>query len=133
MLEKIAVLAKASDMVRHASARHRVIAENVANADTPGYRARDLRPFSEVVNAGGVNETFTPRATRAGHLLGQASGQPAGFEPVLRSDRAAPNGNSVNLETEALMAVETQSSHALALGVYSKAVDILRIGLGRSR
>ncbi|GMG83628.1 FlgB family protein [Paralimibaculum aggregatum] len=133
MLEKISVLAKASDMARHASARHRVIAENVANADTPGYRARDLRPFSELVNAGGVNEAFTPRATRPEHLLGQAPGRPAAFEPVVRADRAAPNGNSVSLETESIMAVETQGDHSLALGVYSKAVDILRIGLGRSR
>ena len=39
---KLNVLQLASGLMAHASARQRVIAENVAHADTPGYKARDL-------------------------------------------------------------------------------------------
>ena len=54
---------------RHATARHRVIAENVANADTPGYRARDLKDFSAI-----VKESFNARATPAAPVRRSAAG-----------------------------------------------------------
>ncbi len=133
MLEKLSVVAKASAMARHAAARHRLVAENVANADTPGYRARDLRPFGEMVNATEVNDPFTPRATREGHLLGRAAEATARFRPEEIAAPPAPNGNSVNLEEQTVRSVEIQGDHALALAVYRKAADIWRIGLGRNR
>ncbi|MEL6220268.1 MAG: FlgB family protein [Pseudomonadota bacterium] len=126
MLEKLTLVKKASAMARHAAARHRILSENVANADTPGYRARDVKPFSAT-----VNEAFTARATRSGHLLGREAS--AATVEVVETDAVSPNGNSVSLEQQSVRAVETQGSHALAMAVYSKAVDILRIGLGRAR
>lgn len=128
MLEKLTVLSLASAMARHAAARHAVLAQNVANADTPGYRARDVEDFAAT-----VKEPFTLRATRPGHLaegLAGTPGTPRVLEPILP---AAPNGNTVSLEDQSLRAVETQGQHALALAVYRKSVDILRIGLGRNR
>jgi flagellar basal-body rod protein FlgB len=128
MLQDLTITKLASAMSRHAAARHAVIAGNVANADTPGYRARDVKDFAEV-----VKEPLTIRATRPGHR---------GSDPVTASRRpeivdagfaASPNGNSVNLEDQAIRAVEAQGQHRLALAVYSKTVDILRIGLGRGR
>lgn len=133
MLEKLTLISQASAMARHAAARHRVIAENVANADTPGYRARDIRPFDEMVNAGRVNEGFTLRTSRPEHLPGRGAAAGPMFEAVETKDPAAPNGNSVNLETETIRSVETTGNHALAMGIYRKTVDILRLGLGRNR
>lgn len=128
MLEKLTVLTMASAMARHAAARHRVIAENVANADTPGYRARDLKPFAEM-----VNEAFTPRATRPGHLGARdALGRLRLVAGTVEAP-VSPNGNGVSLEEQSLRAVETQSAHDLAMAVYRKSVDLLRIGLGRNR
>ena len=126
MIENLTLLNLASGMARHATARHRVIAENVANADTPGYRARDLKDFHAI-----VKESFISRATRPGHLTQAASTSPAQtFELALAP---SPNGNSVNLEDQAVRAIQTQGQHSLALAVYAKAIDILRLGLGRAR
>lgn len=126
MLENLTLLDLASEMARHATARHRVIAENVANADTPGYRARDVKDFQA-----SVKESFTARATRPGHLALDVSNTASRtFELALQP---SPNGNSVNIEDQAVRAVEAQGQHALALAVYTKAVDILRLGLGRAR
>ena len=126
MLENLTLLNLASEAARHAAARHRVIAENVANADTPGYRARDVKDFSSI-----VKESFTARATRPGHAgFGDHTGAAQTFELALPP---TPNGNTVNIEDQALRAVQTQGQHALALAVYAKAVDILRLGLGRAR
>ncbi|MEM6548232.1 MAG: FlgB family protein [Pseudomonadota bacterium] len=129
MLSDLKLIQMASSMARHASSRMRVIAENVSNADTPGFKARDVKSFSAV-----VNEAFTPRVSRPGHL---ASLRDRVVEPRVEIFEVAlgpgPNGNSVSLEDQALRAVETQGQHRLATSVYSKTVDILRLGLGRSR
>jgi len=125
-MENLTIAKLASAMARHAAARHRVLAENVANADTPGFRSRDVEPFSTL-----VNDRFRPRLTRPGHLGPREA--VLGVARLVEDPGGAPNGNSVNLEREATRAVETQGAHGLALAVYAKTADILRLGLGRNR
>ncbi len=126
MLENLTLLDLASGMARNATARHRVIAENVANADTPGYRARDVKDFQAI-----VKESFTARATRPGHAgFDDHTRTPQTFELALSP---SPNGNTVNIEDQAVRAVQAQGQHALALAVYATAIVILRLGLGRAR
>ncbi|MEM7212837.1 MAG: FlgB family protein [Pseudomonadota bacterium] len=130
MMEELPLFRMASAMARHATARHRVVAENVANADTPEFRARDIKPFSEY-----VNEPFMARATRPEHTgfqpLSSAAQRP---EIVQDSDTStSPNGNSVSLETEMIKAAEAQGQHAMASAIYRKAHEFLRLGLGRGR
>lgn len=130
MLEELTLVKMASAMARHASARHRVVAENVANADTPGFRARDVRSFDQY-----VKEAFTPRASRPGHA-GARDDLGGVTHPATVVDahvQAGPNGNSVSLEHEMIKSTEVQGQHALALAVYRKAHDLLRLGLGRGR
>ena len=63
MFERLALSRLAGALANHAADRQAMVAENVANADTPGYRARDLRPFAELMERGDM-----PMAvTRAGH------------------------------------------------------------------
>jgi flagellar basal-body rod protein FlgB len=127
-MEKLTILSLASGLARHASFRHSVIAENVANADTPGYRARSVEDFREA-----VNREFTLRATRPGHVgagPGTVAFQAAAAEG---GPQAAPNGNSVNIEDQAMQATAANGQHRLATTVYSKVMDILRIGLGPNR
>jgi len=128
MLENLTVFDLASTMARHAAIRHSVIAENVANADTPGYRARDVQPFSAM-----VNEAFPLKGTREGHI-GARTG--AGGAPVRIAESAvpaSPDGNSVNLADQSRRAVEATGQHSLATTVYRKAADILRLGIGPNR
>jgi len=126
MVENLSLFELASALARHAGQRHRVIAENVANADTPGYRARDVEDFRAT-----VKEAFTARATRPGHAgASEAPRAPRSFELPQPPE---PNGNSVSVEDQAVRAAEAQHQHAMALAVYSKAVDIFRLGLGRAR
>ena len=130
MFEELSLVRMASAMARHATARHSVIAENVANADTPGYRARDVQGFSEY-----VNEPFTARATRAGHSGVQSTRAPIMRINVMQDDgvEASANGNSVSLEREMVKSVETQGQHALATTIYRKVHDMMRLSLGRGR
>lgn len=125
MFENLSAVQLASAMARHAAARHKVIAQNVANADTPGYRARDIKDFTTL-----VNETFTARATRPDHASASRSSERV-FESVIVDLPRAPNGNSVNLEDQALRAVQAQGEHRLAVALYGKAMRLFRLGLGR--
>ncbi len=120
------VMRMAQQMARHSAARQVTIAENIANADTPGFRARDLADF------GDSYQKATPlTATRVTHLHNEA-GAPG---LVARTDRNAPvlspNGNSVSLEREMMRGAQNKQSHELALAVYGSARNVLRAALGR--
>lgn len=129
MLENLEIFQMASAMARHASARHRVVSENIANADTPGYKARDVKSFDQY-----VNNPFPARATRPGHAGGSALINAAyNTETVDDPDAyASPNGNSVALDQQVLNSAETRGQHTLALGIYRKSLALMRLGLGRA-
>ncbi|MEK9969017.1 MAG: flagellar basal body rod protein FlgB, partial [Ferrovibrio sp.] len=108
------------------------LAENVANADTPGYKPKDLKQvsFSELVHnsqlSGGV------ATTQAGHIR-SLSGRGSEHWRTNRDGRAyetAPNGNSVNLEQQMMNVAETQAEHGLMTNLYRKQVGMLRKALG---
>ena len=125
------ILQLASSLASHSAARQQVIAENIAHADTPGYRARDIKSFAET-----LEETvphFEARMTRPGHIpFGTENPAYAPFE-VTAFGAESPNGNSVSLEDQMMRATDVRQHHDLALGVYRKSLDILRASLGRNR
>ena len=102
------ILRLAQSFAAHAATRQQAISQNIANADTPGYRSRDAVSFSEFLEISG---------RQGGGELLRPDQQPATI---------APNGNTVSLENEMIRATEVRQSHELALGVYSTTRDILR-------
>ena len=129
MFQGAEIVRMAKEMAQHASLRQAEIARNVANADTPGYRAKDVLPFEEVYTAAPVQQ---PRITRAGHMSGLDPVSMTASYVDARSE-PSPNGNSVSLETEMLKAAEVRQSHGLALAVYQTSLDLMRTALGRGR
>jgi flagellar basal-body rod protein FlgB len=128
MFEKLDVFRMSHAMATHAGVRQAVVAQNMANADTPGYAARDIAPFQTVYESQGGSAM--PRATRDGHMLG--SGVHAGLAPSERDGAVQdPNGNSVALETEMLNAVEVKRQHDRAIAIYRSSLTLLRTALGR--
>ncbi|WP_444667643.1 FlgB family protein [Cereibacter changlensis] len=124
MFQKPDILKMADAMATHAGTRMGVIAANVANADTPGYRAQDLPEF-----ASAYDEAGRLRVTRPGH---RTSAQDPSLPMVVTSGGAeAPNGNSVSLEVEMVRAVEVRQQHDMALAIYQSASRLLRTSLGR--
>jgi flagellar basal-body rod protein FlgB len=126
MFQSLDVFRTAMAMARHAGQQQALSAQNIANADTPGYQARRLTGFAESLRAGPAGL----RATRPGHLAGQGPAPPA------REDRGAaaaldPNGNSVSVEAEMVQAVAAKRQHDRALAIYRSNLSILRTALGR--
>lgn len=127
MFEKLELTRMAQSLAAQSGARMAVIAENVANADTPGYKAKDMPAFSEVFAAEGE----AMRVTRPGHFDGATTAS----QPMPDTSRGheAPNGNSVSLEAEMVKSVEARQSHDMALAIYRATSDVIRASLGRPR
>lgn len=127
-MNDLAILRLADSLARHSAARHRLLAENVANADTPGYKAQDLTPFDEIAG----RPEFAARATRPGHIGGQRT---LALDPVSDSAFGAesPNGNDVSVTDQLMRSAQAMGNHDKAVTVYKKTMDILRLGLGKAR
>jgi flagellar basal-body rod protein FlgB len=126
MFDRPDILGMASAMAQNASVRLSAIARNVANADTPGYRAVDAPSFGEIYRSDG---DFLLRTTRPGHLVSAAaSGQTAAPRP---GGHMSPNGNNVSLEGEMVAAADVRRDHDMALTIYKTSLGLLRASLGR--
>lgn len=112
--------------------RQQVLADNVANAETPGYQPKDLRPleFRNVLAAerGGATQLAT---THPVHLPGSAASR--GFELAQAGDAEVVDatGNSVLLEDELVKVSKTASDYQLTTGLYRKTMSMVRTALGR--
>ena len=121
MFDRLEIFALASARAQHAAARQAVVARNIANADTPGYRARDVSSFDETWRA---LQDRVGRADRTGD-----TGLPV--RTLDAGTPASPNGNTVSLELEMLRGIEAQRAHSRALQIYGSAMSILRTSIGR--
>ena len=127
MFEKLELTQMANAMAERAGARLGVIAQNVANADTPGFKAMDLPSFAETYQGGST----AMRASRPGHFTDEdAANAPT---PHRIRGTGAPNGNTVSLEQEMVKTASIRQDHEMALAIYRNTSDIIRASLGKSR
>jgi len=108
------------------SARQSVLAQNVANADTPGY---DIKPmdFAGLVSQSqaGALATTDPR-----HIAGGGVAN-ASFESTRAADaEGTPSGNAVSLEEEMIKLSDTQVQYQAVTNLYAKAMGMFRSALG---
>lgn len=109
-MSQIYLLQLASQQAKWLTARQTMIADNIANANTPGYRAKDIRPFSEVLD----QTQITMAATSPAHIV------PASEElaaAARSSDNEATDmtisGNSVSLEQEMMKEGDINRSYTI--------------------
>lgn len=127
MFEKLELTRMAQALAAHAGNRMGVIAENVANADTPGFKAKDIADFTSVYAA----QDDGLRTTRPGHLFPPERIAAAGA--VEGGGAEAPNGNTVSLEKEMVKSAQARQEHEMALAIYRATSDVIRASLGRNR
>jgi len=127
MFKTLNLFQMAHAMATHAGQRQALVAENMAHADTPGYRARDLPPFADTYK--NPSSSGAAKATRDGHLFGQSTGLDPRAMETRRAE--APNGNSVTIEEQMMKAVDVKRQHDRAMAIYKSSLTILRTSLGR--
>jgi len=126
MYQSLALFQTAHAMAKHAGARQAVTARNVANADTPDFRAQTVAPFADVYK---TDTMPLMRMTRAGHMS-TASMVPTA-EIADSTGQPSPNGNTVSIEEEMMNAINISREHNRALAIYRHGMTVLRSSLGR--
>lgn len=112
--------------------RQKLLAANIANADTPYYRPSDLKPmdFQKILQG---DRRIKMAVTASSHLEGTS------VATLFQSEKAAfgktfetsPNGNAVVLEEQMLKVADLQANYQLATNLYQKNVSMLRTAIGQ--
>lgn len=108
--------------------RQQVLAQNIANADTPGYAARDVAPFARALARAGA---ITPSRTHPLHLPAPQATAAAARPERLAAERT-PTANAVQIEHELMKVAETETHQTLSLGLFRGFAGMVRTALGRS-
>jgi len=116
----------------HAS-RQSVLAQNVANVDTPGYRAKDIKTpdFNAILSR---HTSAKSMATTDRLHMQPGMGANGGFNKANDRENTYelnPIGNNVVIEEEVMRVAENQSEYQKVLGIYRKSLEMFKIALGR--
>jgi flagellar basal-body rod protein FlgB len=112
--------------------RQKLLAENVANADTPGFQPKELRAPSFTPAGTAAGRAVAVERTNAAHLT-LAAGRPGEEAVQARAFETTPSGNAVNLEDEMTKVAQNQSDYQLAASLYQKSLQMLRTAVGRGK
>jgi flagellar basal-body rod protein FlgB len=126
--EDIPVLAMLRQSMGYHSDRQRVIAENVANANTPGYTPQDIAQseFERALNGAARPSRVTLQTSDAGHRQGtpvSTNTWRAGYAP---DSETTINGNSVVIEEQMVRSSDNRVRFETALSLYRKGLDMIR-------
>ena len=130
---KLPLFSMLSERLTWLGKRQQVLAHNIANADTPGFRAQDVKKpdFKAMLRGGGPGSAAGLSATHVKHM-----GAPLGSSPTHKvvEDKATEvslSGNSVGLEEQVLKVTKTAMDHQLTINLYRKHIAMIKIALGR--
>ncbi|MBT5413312.1 MAG: flagellar basal body rod protein FlgB [Rhodospirillaceae bacterium] len=116
--------------------RQKVLAQNIANSDTPNYRPHDLKPmaFDDLVrfSRDGVARRLSPERTDASHF-GHSGAQGDRIREAVQDKTYETNlsGNAVVIEEQLMKVGETDMQYQIATNLYRKYLGLFRTALGR--
>ena len=130
-LDDIPIFAMLKGRLGYIDARQKVIAENVANADTPGYAPRDLKPLNFAAMLGGGTSGVQLAQTDAGHLSasrpqGGRGGESGAYAETTTPDsEARVDGNQVVLEDQMMKMTESRVDYETAVDLYQQSLNLI--------
>lgn len=117
--------------------RQGLLAENVANAETPGYRGRDLKAFGfEEHMRTLAGSSIATAVTRPGHIASAGESMSISTSAglggrAINSFEVTPEGNGITLEDEMMKAAANQMDYQAATTLYTRSMRLIRTALGR--
>ena len=125
-MEPIPLLSLASRKSAWLATRQTTVADNIANMNTPGYRQKDVAPFSEVMAQTHLQMASTDAGhlpiAEAGTINPTASDEDAGFE-------VTESGNNVGLEAQLGKAGDVSRDYALTTNIVRSFHNLLMASL----
>jgi flagellar basal-body rod protein FlgB len=130
-LFQLKLFQRMSERMGWLSARQGVLAQNIANADTPHYVPHDMKALNFVDHLAEATPVVQTR-TDPMHLSGTTQrGAAIDDQKTKKQYETAPVGNSVVLEEQMVKLADAQHSYQLMTSLYRKHVDMLKMALGR--
>jgi len=130
-LMDLPVFTALTDKMRWHQARQGLLAENVANAETPGYRGRDLAQFDFAEHGTRSSASIATLATQPTHFSVSSSSGGFGAQRMANFE-VTPEGNGVTLEDEMMKVTTNMMDYQAATSLYQKSIKIIRTALGKS-
>ena len=137
VFDKLPLAAMMAKKMAWLTRRSEVLAQNIANSNTPGYKARDLQEtsFRRLVarELGGAQGAAQPRMTHLAHMSGPSRTQ-AAYRVEDESDvpEIDISGNTVSMAQQMQQLGETQLSYQMVVDLYRKHLGMFRTALGRN-
>ena len=130
---KLPLLEALTAKMRWHQTRQNLLAENVANADTPGYRGRDLKVFAFDQHLSNLSSArVETTATQPNHFSVSSSGDANGFGArTMNSFEITPEGNGVTLEDEMMKVASNQMDYQAITALYNRSLKILKTAIGK--
>jgi len=110
--------------------RQDLLSQNVANADTPGYVARDLKPLDFEQALSDANSGATMMTTNVRHIALSPSHAGKFDDHETPDQESNPNGNAVSLEMEMIKVSDTQAQFQAAANLYAKTITLMKTAIG---
>jgi flagellar basal-body rod protein FlgB len=128
-LDNIPLFATLKSRLGYLSQREKLVAENVANSDTPGYAPKDLKPFT-IPSEKAVGLKLAATTTSARHISsnGGAGAHATTYAAIVAPDGETKlDGNQVVLEEQMMKMQEARMNYDAAIGFYQKSMNLLRM------
>jgi flagellar basal-body rod protein FlgB len=112
--------------------RQEILSHNIANADTPGYRAQDLKKFKfkELIRRESMQLNMDVK--NSDHLGGRRKRiKDFAAEKDRKPYETMPGGNAVVIEEQMHKVGETSTKHKITAELYKKHLGMFRMALGR--
>jgi flagellar basal-body rod protein FlgB len=131
-LSKITLFALSKKRMDWLNQRQEVLSQNIANADTPGYRAQDLKKFKfkELIRRESMQLNMDVK--NSDHLGGRRKRiKDFAIEKDRKPYETMPGGNAVVIEEQMHKIGETSTKHKITVELYKKHLGMFRMALGR--
>jgi flagellar basal-body rod protein FlgB len=110
--------------------RQRLLAQNVANADTPNFKPQDLTPL-KFERTAAASLPVTLQRTHPGHIATDAGVIGRSQTDRLGTYAARQSGNSVHLEDEMIKVAANQMDYQAATTLYSRSLNLIKTAIGK--
>lgn len=128
VLDNIPLFSTLKGRLGYLSQRERLVAENVANSDTPGYSPRDLKPFTLPKDGATAGGKLAAVATSSRHISSRGAGESSAYAAVKMPDSETTlDGNQVVLEEQMMKMNEARMNYDAAISFYQKSMNLLRM------
>lgn len=133
MLQNIGIMKGIAAKMDWLNQRHTVISQNIANADTPNYRAHDLEEidFSALMRHSSAKKVMSPASTNAAHMTSKGPNMDMRIRDKENVYEATPSGNSVVLEEQLLISQKNMMDYQVMTNLYRKNVGMIKTALGQ--